>query len=250
MSKKNGSKMNGQANDSEPLSNFQDTEKTGRKGSKENPVVISASSLKSVTRKLKQLAQTELRSFSIIEASLKDEICNYKYEVIEGIGLGDQHNVNGSGIVKDTLLQAFANFNVHLACIDEVFKHSKMEVGDIDTMHNDELTGLYRVSWFKVKTNKGYDTIQLKGMKYVSSAGGWMELKSPEVTLDNLSSYKWWNELKTAADTAREEVSLYKEGNYTPVEIDEEKDEDKKQASLFGEKETAELEDELTGAEI
>jgi hypothetical protein len=157
--------------------------------------------------------------------------------------------VAGSGIVKDSLLKAFANFNVHLACMDEIFKHSKIEISDIDNMHNDELISLYRVSYFKIKANKGYDTIKVHGMKYVSSAGGWMELKSPEVALDNLSSYKWWNELKTAADTAREEVLLYKEGNYTPVEVEEDVKDDK-QGKLFGEKETEEMEDQLTGAEV
>jgi len=177
------------------------------------------------------------RSFSIIEATIKDEFCNYKYEVIKGIGIGDQHNVTGSGIVKDSLLTAFANFNVHLACINEVFKHSKIEVEDIDMMHGDELTSLYRVHGVKVKASKGYDTIRLSGMKYVSSAGGWMEIKSPEITLDSLSSYKWWNELKTATDNAREEVSLYKEGNYTPVEKEEEEP-DERQGDLFKQTET------------
>lgn len=202
---------------------------------------------KKVKKQIEDLLKP-VRSFSILDASVKDEICNYIYEVTDGIGIGDQHNVKGSGIVKDTLLTAFANFNVHLACIDEVFKHSKIEIGDIDSMHSDELTSLFRVSGFKIKSSKGYDTVRLQGMKYVSSAGGWMEIKSPEITLDNLSSYKWWNELKTAADQAREEVSLYKEGNYTPVEKEEE-DTDTKVVTLFS-KNGSETEDELAGAEV
>ena len=86
-------------------------------------------------------------------------------------------------------------------------------------------------------------------MKYVSSAGGWMEIKSPEITLDNLSSYKWWNELKSAADHAREEVSLYKEGNYTPVEKEEEEP-DNNQLTIFSTNGNQETEDELAGTEV
>lgn len=172
------------------------------------------------------------RSFSIIEATIKDEICNYIYEVTSGIGVGDQHNVKGSGIVKDSLLQAFSDLNVHAACVDEVFKHSKIEIGDINSMRTDELTSLFRVTGFKVKSTKGYETVRLLFMKYVSTGGGWEEIKGTEITLDNLSSYKWWNELKEAVDNAREEVSLYKEGNYTPVEVEEEVD-DTNQGSLF-----------------
>ena len=72
---------------------------------------------KKLKQKLEELLKPT-RSFSILEATLKDEICNYIYEVTEGIGIGDQHNVKGSGIVKDTLLTAFTKFHVHLACID------------------------------------------------------------------------------------------------------------------------------------
>jgi len=201
--------------------------------------------------KLKKVIEEILkpvRSFSILEATIKDEICNYTYEVIEGIGIDDQHKVTGSGIVKETLLEAFTKFHVHLACIDEVFKHSKIEIGDIDSMHADELTSLYRVSGFKIKSSKGYDTIKLTGMKYVSSAGGWMEIKTHEIVLDNLSPYKWYNELKAAADAAREEVSLYKEGNYTPVEKEEEEP-DTNQLDIFSDNGTGEKTDEeFTGA--
>jgi len=191
------------------------------------------------------------RSFSIIEASVKDDFCNYTYEVIEGIGIGDKHKVEGSGIVKDGLLNAFSKFNAHMAVIDEVFKHSKIEIEDIGALHVHELSELYRVSGFKMKSTKGYETVKLTGTKYVSSAGGWMELKSPEITLDNLSSYKWYNELKTVCDNARLEVALYKEGNYTPVKKDEEEKDDKGQGNLFKQGEKNEvLENELASAEV
>ena len=36
--------------------------------------------------------------------------------------------------------------------------------------------------------------------------------------MDELSSYQWKNELKTAVDNIRHEVALYKEGNFDVVD--------------------------------
>lgn len=199
-----------------------------KKGSKENPITTKD------LAKVVAMAAGE-RTYSIMQAAVKDNFCNYNYEVTAGIGIGDTHTVKGTGIVKDDLLNAFAKFNVHLAVIDEVFKHSEIEIDDIDMFHGHELTELYRVEFFKVKSSKGYDCISLKGKKYVSSAGGWMDLQTPEIALDKLSGYKWYNELKTAADNARNEVALYKDGKYTPVEKDDDEFKDKKQGDLFDE---------------
>ena len=121
----------------------------------------------------------------------------------------------------DSLQEAFNKLNVHLACIDDVFKHSGIDVIDIDNHHNDELAMNYVISSFAVKGTSEYESVVLVGNKYVGSVGGRMEIKTPKVTIDNLSSYKWHNELKTAIEKCREEVALYKEGNCTvpePVE--------------------------------
>lgn len=189
------------------------------------------------------------RSFTIVKAKLKDGICFYKYEVIDGTGIGDTHNVDGTGIAKDELLEAFAAFNIHMAVLDGLFKLSGQEVDDIDKQHGHEFAFLYRVDFFEVKTSKGYETITLKGTKYLELAGGWMDFTMPPITLDNLSSYKWWNELKTAADTAREQVAKYKEGNYTPVKEEVEEKDDKNQGNLFVAGK-GEMDEELENAQV
>lgn len=193
----------------------------GKKGSKENPVSLND---------LVNAVENGGRAFEITEATIKDDFCHYKYEVTRGVGLGDTHTVNGTGIIKDELREAFIKFNVHLAVIDEVFKHSGIEITDIDTLNDHELTGLFHVTAFKMKGSSDLESIQLIGNKYVSSAGGRIELKSPWITLDNLGSYKWYNELKDAATVARNEVARYKEGNYIAVEEDDL--EDPKQGKL------------------
>jgi hypothetical protein len=165
----------------------------------------------------------EEKIFTIKEASLKDDFCNYKFEILRGVGSGDTHSVNGSGIIEDDMRDAFARLNVHLATIDDVFKLSGIELDNIDDFHNHELTSHYHVTGFKIKGSKENESIILIGSKFVGTAGGRIELATPKIPLDNLSSYQWYNELKKAADDAREEVELYKEGKYTAVEEKEEK---------------------------
>lgn len=170
------------------------------------------------------------RSYDITAAMIKDDFCKYSYEVTEGVGVGDPHTVPSTHIILDDMRTAFAAFNVHLAVIDDVFKHADIQFDDVNKMHGDELTGLYNVTGFKIKGSKDNESIILIGNKYVSQAGGRIELESPKIPLDNLSSYKWYNELKIAADKAREEVALYKEGKYMAVE--EEPEEDRTQTKI------------------
>lgn len=161
-------------------------------------------------------------TYIIKEASLKDDFCNYKYEITEGVGIGDDHTVKGTGIIKDDMRHAFGNLIVHLAVIDDVFKHSGIEIDDIEKFHTHDLTALYHVTGIKIKGSRENETVILIGSKHVSSAGGRIDIATPKVAMDNFSSYKWYNELKAAVDEVRREVALYKEGKYTPVEVEEE----------------------------
>jgi len=202
--------------------------------------------------KLKDILLKDERSLTIKEATIVDGFCNYTVEIIKGTGIGD-HNIKGAGLIKDDLADAFADFNVHLAVIDEVFKHANIEIKDIDKMISHELTSLYRVTSFKIKGGKDNESIILKGIKHVSSSGGFMEIVAPKIALDNLSSYHWYNELKAASDTARREVELYMNGKFTPVK-EEEPEEDANQQKLPFDASSAaggkELDDEFKDAKV
>jgi hypothetical protein len=190
------------------------------------------------------------RPYRIKSAKIKDDLCNYEYEIIRGLGVGDTHGVKGSALVERDLPAALAKFNVHLAVIDDAFKLSSIEVTDIDALHSHELAFLYTVTGFKISGSVDSESIVLIGHKYLSS-GGRMELESPRVALDNLSSYKWHNELKAAADAAREEVALYKEGKCTPVEEEEEADSLEQTKLPFGGGDAREaIEEEFGNAEV
>lgn len=180
---------------------------------------MKKSTVKKIVEKLTAAEPSE-RNFKIIDGAIKDGFCNWGFEIIRGVGIGNKYGAKGKcGLIKDDMKDAFAVLNVHLAYIDDVFKHANNEVQDIDTMHNDELTTLYSVSGFKIQGGDDNESIILIGNKYVSG-GGRISLETPKIALDEGSSYKWYNELKAASDKVREEVALYSEGKYIPVEED------------------------------
>lgn len=164
----------------------------------------------------------EIRDFKILEAKMKDGFCHYKFKVIKGVGLGDKLDVKGAGLYKDTMPKAFTTLNVHMAVIDDVFKHSGIEIEDIDTLHNDDHALIYHVSGFKIVGDEENESIILSGNKYVS-VGGRVDLDMFKVSITDHSPYKWYNELKVAIEKVCEEVALYREGNYIPVEPEEDK---------------------------
>lgn len=188
----------------------------GKRGTKNNPIVLNAG-------KLKEFINGSDRSYQITEATIKDDFCHYTYEITSGVGvgIGDQHKVTGTGIIDGDLHKAFKKFCVHLAVIECAFLHSGIEIDDIDKFHDHDLTDLFIVTGFKISGAKDNEKIQLIGNKYCSEAGGRLEIKTHKIPLDKNSVYTWYNELNTAAATARNEVALYKEGKYTAVEKEE-----------------------------
>lgn len=161
-------------------------------------------------------------SIGIQAAEIKDDFCPYSYEVLTGTHAGFEHSIKKApGIIMDSLREAFATLNVHLAVVDDVFKHAGVEIDDIDTMHNSEIAQLYTVTGIKIKGGDENASVILIGNKYLSN-GSRMKLESPKIAIDELSSYKWYNELKSAVDLVRDEVKLYHYGNFTPVMEDEE----------------------------
>lgn len=157
------------------------------------------------------------RDYVIKEAKIKDDFCKYSFEIIKGDGFGDVHNVTGSGIIDDDLIHAFGKLRAHLAIIDDVFKHSDIEIEDIDSYHAHDLTNLYVVTGIKITGGATNECVILKGSKHVSCAGR-IDLTTPKISLDESSSYHWHNELKAAVDKVLYEVALYKEGKCTNAE--------------------------------
>jgi hypothetical protein len=167
--------------------------------------------------------QFKVRDYVITGATIKDGKCDYSYRITEGTGIGDTHNVKGVGIHEDDLSKAFAKLNAHIACIDDAFKNANEEVMKITgKIHNHELTALYGVTGINIKGDEN-ESIVMSSTKQISCSGEYMQIKTPKIPIDNLSSYKHWEDLKEVTDLVREEVALYKEGKCTnPEPIEDE----------------------------
>lgn len=206
-----------------------------KKKEKDNVVVVHdvhqfTANIKRLTEQLTEGTLT----YRITKASVKDDFCNYTYEITDGIGVGDVHNVKGKGIVERDMKDALSALNVHLAAIDDAFLRGGRDMETLQflkDLRGDDLAVLYSVTGFEFKGPKDAETIILKGSKYVTCAHDRIELACPPIPLDNLSSYKFYTELKEAATALRNEVALYKEGKYTPVQEVTVRDEN--QGSLF-----------------
>lgn len=187
-------------------------------------------------------APEEVKLFEITSASITDDLCNYSFEITDGIGLGDTHNVKGKGIIDDDLRNAFVTLNAHLAVIDDVFTHSDTDVDDINKMHGSELSQLYHVTGLKVKGSSQDESVILIGTKHVNSVGGRLDLITPKVPLNEFSSYRWAKELKKAVDAVRMEVELYKGGKCTALDaLDSPTDEKQNTIDFSEEFETAKV---------
>lgn len=162
---------------------------------------------------------------AIESAGIKDDLCNYKYLIIEGSQPGFRHSVNGPGIVDESMTVAFRALNVHLAAIDDAFKLSGIAIKKIDKMHTNELALNYHVSSFKVIGESDDISVILIGDKFIS-AGSRMSLVTPKIILDNLSSYKFTKELKDAIDLCCREVIEYHQGKYTLIETGDDLDDE------------------------
>jgi hypothetical protein len=207
-----------------------------KKGSKENPV--TSTDLANAAAAILAIK----KPFTIKEAHIKDDFCNYAYEITDGIKTGCMHNVKGTLIIDKDMREVFALFNVHLAFIDDVFKHADRKFDYINAMHGDTLATLYSVTGFKIKGSDENEGIILVGTKFVSG-GGRINLETPKIPLDENSSYKWKEELRDIANKARIEVELYEGGKGIQMDAPEEK-ENKKQTKIKfevagGETETA-----------
>lgn len=190
-----------------------------KKGTKENPIT---------TDDLAAIADAVLgekkRPYRILEATIKDDFCNYSYEMTEGKGPYDLHTVKGKGIIMDDMREVFRKFRVHMAAIYGVFKLQGIEIKDIDLHHSDDIVLEFHVTGFKIKGSDEMESIVLIGSKHCPETAGRIDLALPPIDISTLSSYKWYNELKELADRARDEVSLYKEGKYIVPDTEEDDD--------------------------
>jgi hypothetical protein len=181
------------------------------------------------SKKKKDEAPAEIKPYEIIGATLNEDKCNYSYEIKTGPLTGDKHSVKGTNSIHEDLVEAFRRLNRHLACIDGGFKY--IEFSNVDDLENNEISGQYSVMGIKMSGTEDDQKVQLTGQKYSTEVQGWHDINTCKVLLESFSSYKWYNELKEAADAIRSEVEQYMQGKCAPRE--EVEVVDKKQTKMF-----------------
>lgn len=174
-----------------------------------NTLTISGSA-EAITDALQEAVK---KAIQITSASIKEELCNYGYEIMTGPCAGDKiPNRKGSSMVHEDMIEAFKKLNVHLAIIDDAFKYSGKELTSIDNLEDTDIAGLFAVTGFKITGSEENEGIILVGEKWVSH--GSIALETPKMTSG--SNYPFFTELKESVDHARAEVEEYMNGKSAP----------------------------------
>lgn len=164
----------------------------------------------------------------IKQAMLKDDFCNYKYEVVSGKMKGDTCNRSGASIVHNDLKTVFKKLHVHLALsCEELDKKGIKDVDNIPAWDADadipaNLSQLQEISrkifHFSVSSIKTDGTGENEGVTLVGqkrlSTGEYVKLESPRITWDG--EYYFINELRVIVDDIKEEVEKYMNGKAAP----------------------------------
>lgn len=101
------------------------------KSKKNQAIVINADSLAKAADVIRDAVAIE-KTLEIKSATLKDDFCNYKYELTSGPTQGDSLSRNGASIIHNDMKNAFAKLDVHLAVICEEIEVKK--ILDIDAI--------------------------------------------------------------------------------------------------------------------
>jgi len=156
----------------------------------------------------------EIPPLRITAVSLKDDFCNYSYEITHLVGTGNIHNVKGKGIIDDDLRDAFNRLNVHLATIDGKFGI----VDQVEGLRNNEDVALYNVTGIKMRGSSEDESVIIVGTKHCPNVAGRIDLTTSKIALKDFSAYKPWSELQEDIELIRKEAELYHGGKCTSVE--------------------------------
>jgi hypothetical protein len=177
-------------------------------------ITTSLSKIEKAAELLKK-ANEQSKPYEITAAAIRDGYCDYTLVVKKGQGIGT-HKIKGEGLITDDLRNVFAKLNVHLAIVDDIFKHSGFEFDTISEVENSEFANLYDVVGITLKGEDENLSCVLKGTKYVSQTGGERQhIDSAKIHIGSGAFYKWYNELNETINEVKQEVEAYHNGKYT-----------------------------------
>lgn len=190
------------------------------KSKEKTSTVINMSELSKKAARM--IANDEEKLYIITSATVKDDFCNYSYEIASGITEGDQLSRKGSLIIHEDLRLAFKALNIHLAVICEEVDHKIIKDVERIEDYDDELhkegsiehrVSCFHTSSFSITGTGENEGVILTGLKRLST-GEQVKLTSPQTPWSG--NYPFINELKAAIDIAVYEVEEYMNGKSKP----------------------------------
>lgn len=149
----------------------------------------------------------------ITSADIKEELCNYGYEINTGPGKGDKVTRKGSSFIHHDMDVVFAKLNKHLAHIDDAFTHMKKKPQTVPELEDHEaIISNFTVTGFKISGTDENEGYILKGDKYVNQ--GSIGLETPKISKS--SGYHFFDDLQEVIEECRSEVEQYMNGKQAP----------------------------------
>ena len=177
------------------------------------------------------------KPYEITSASIKEQKCNYGYEIKTGLTAGDKIPTRkGEAVIHEDMQKAFDALRIHFAVAAGGFKHQYDELPDFDVLKDSSIIEEYHVTGYKVSGVEEDEGYTISGYTYVPL--GTIDFDTPKITKGN---YKYFDKLKEKMDVARNEVELYMNGKHDEDEDDNQQElpfpEGKTSADEFDEEE-------------
>jgi hypothetical protein len=154
----------------------------------------------------------EQKAIEIRSASLRDQLCNYSYELLTGKTKGDAITRKGVHIIHDDLIEKMKELDVFLAHIDGAFRDANNQT-PIQKLEAEDCLALYEVTGFKITGVEENKSIILVGHKEVPQ--GTISFETPKIKISG-STYLYIEELSNRLFEVIEEVEQYMDGKTAP----------------------------------
>ena len=164
--------------------------------------------LQAATDALNGVGKEIEKPFQITSATIKDEVCEYGYEVLQGPQQGSKiPKCKGSFNVHEDMIAAFQNLDIHLADSEDAFDYVFPPEVYLEQLVEHELAGKFSVCGFRISGSDENLSYTLIGHKICKV--GYMALESEKLQKNN---YRFFEDLKAAINNAVAEVELYMNG--------------------------------------
>jgi hypothetical protein len=198
----------------------------------------------SFTVEVSDATEVKIKTIEIRGAKLKDDFCNYTYELKTGPTAGDACNRSGASIVHDDLKTAFRKLSPHLAVIcEEVDSHKISDISDYELLDPTEdwransiekKVLQFFVTGFTLDGTGENEGVTLFGFKRLST-GDDLTLKTYKIKWSGV--YDFIDDLRSVVDGIIHEVEEYMNGKAAPKMVqqdlfEEETDKVKEETSV------------------